>query len=249
MRIYIISVLLFFAIYVTGIDSFGQMKVKILEPPSEVSSITDEILTTKLTKEKIILHINSLLSNHMPMRNKVINQVVDNMQFDKMYIERSSPLSKVIIIPLKSQYFSQNIDYTKQLPFQYLLISEKENNNFSRIDLAFIYPIDKQLKEMPKNAFHDFYYDLNTQIDCIFKLVNFNDVIQGEMYVEKGKRVKITIWESKICPNVKYNDNCKEWFLITDLLSYEGEGSIKTTKQLLGKSYTECPPGYTCDVR
>ena len=249
MRIYIISVLLFFAIYVTGIDSFGQMKVKILEPPSEVSSITDEILTTKLTKEEISTYIRTFIRATKPLGNVKIKQIVDNMQFEKMYIERSNPDRKVIIIPMNEVYFSQNIDLNMPKPLQYVLIFETESEGISRADFLQFYPEDKTLEKMPKNAFKDCYYDVKTQINGVYTLINFRDQFQFELTIKNGKRVKARYWESKEIVNANNLVYCKEWTLITDLLSYEGEGSIKTTKQPLGKSYTECPPGYTCDVR
>lgn len=229
-------------------NSQAQVKVKTEQPKMQAVEIPEEVLTTKLTKEKITAHLKTFMNPSKPIRNAKINKTIENMQFEKMYIERVAPDVKVLIIPMKNVYFSQNIDLNKTKPLQYVLIFEKANEEISRADFMLIYPENKALKELPKNTFQDHYYDVKSQIDGIFTLINFGDVIQFELTIKNGKRVKARTWESKKNENSNRIDDCKEWTLVTQLMSYEGEGSIKSDRQPLGKTCTECPPGSVCDA-
>jgi hypothetical protein len=202
-------------------------------------------LTTKLTKEKIIAHIKTRMGKNKPLRNAKINKVIENMQFENMYIESPGSEAKLLIIPMNKVYFSQNIDSNKPKPLQYVLIFEREKEEISRADFLIVYPTNKNLTKMPKNAFYDFYRQNSTQIDGTYTFINFGDVKQFEMYIKNGEREKIIGWQSKSNFKNTGSNDCTDWSLDTDY--YNKDQTVTTTKQNLGKTCTECPPGFKCD--
>lgn len=205
---------------------------------------TKEVLTTKLTKENIMAFINKTNKAKKPFRTNFIKELETNMQFDKMYIERSQIDVQVIVIPLKKNYFSQYAKNSIYKPIQYVLIFEREKQLISRADFLLFFPTDKKITSLPKNAFHDFYYQEQTQIDGTFTLVNFGDVKQIEMNILNGKRIGDRTWMHKDNFNATGDNDCREWELITTTYNIDG---IKEEKQPLGKTCTECPPGVECD--
>jgi hypothetical protein len=238
------TIYLSIVIFTTLINNYSN--AQITKAPTETKvEIKNDSLTSKLTREKIISHLITRMSLNKVIRNSKVNKIIENMEFNKMYVEGLSKGVKLIIIPLKSVYFSQNIDLTKPKPMQFVLIYEREKELISRSDFMLVFPKDKSLTKMPKNAFHDYQFQKSTQIDGTYTLVNFADIKQVELDVENGKRKQLRVWSSKNNFNNTGSDDCTEWTLETTVINDDGTTTKK--KENLGKTCTECPPGFICD--
>ena len=132
------------------------------------------------------------------------------MQFDKLHIEKAGPGVNVLIIPIEKTYFSQHSKMSVNKPIEYLLIFERKNQEISNGQFMLVFPKDKNIKEMPKNAFQDFYYQNKTQIDGTYTSVNFRDVKQFEMDVLNGERTQERLWYPKDNFNTTGIDDCTE---------------------------------------
>jgi hypothetical protein len=205
--------------------------------------VKSNVLHTTLTKVKIISYIKKISNSNTSFKNEFIKKVEDNMEFDKMYMERRYKDQKFIIIPMKKVYFSQHANKKNSIPIQYMVVVEKDNDKGKiwRADLILVYPKDKNISILPKNAFLDFASQNISQIDATYTYVNWNDVKQGETIVENGKRKEVRVWASK--KNI--TDDCRIWTLETTIINEDG--TITEKKQDLGKTCTECPPGDKCD--
>ncbi len=202
-------------------------------------------LTTKLTKEQVIIYIKkNYIRKNKPLGNAKVNTVIENMEFGKMNLERAGQDVIVLIIPLKKIYFSQFIDTTKQKPLQYVLIYERITG-ISSASFMLIYPTDKSLTEMRKGAFHDYHSQEEPQVDGLYTLLNFWDDKVCELYIEKGRRKKFRAWRYRNNFKTKDINECIDWYLYTDNLN--DDGTSKSEEKDLGKSCTECPPGFKCD--
>ena len=207
-----------------------------------------ESFSTKITKANIITYIKALEKNKKTFRENFIKQVEDNMEFDKMYMEQRGVGQKFIIIPMKKIYFSQHAKDLKNPPIQLILIVEDDKNlgKIYSADLVLFFPKNKTLTQMPKSAFRDFAFQNKTQIDGVYTYLNWGDVKQCELFIENGEREKIKIWKSTDnFKNSSNNNDCIEWNLVTDY--YNKDGTVTTEKVPLGKTCTECPPGFKCD--
>jgi len=215
--------------------------------PKQDAIVKNETLKTSLTKERIMNHIKSLYASYKYFTKEFIKKVEDNMEIDKMYMERRTVNHKHIIIPMKNIYFSQHAINQKNPPIQYVVVVENDNDKgkVSRVDFILVFPNDKNISVLPKNAFRDLASQNITQIDATYTYVNFADVKQFEMKVENGKRIQFKVWRSKnILDNNGFN-NCKDWTLETSIINDDGTSTDK--KENLGKTCTECPPGFKCD--
>ena len=203
-----------------------------------------KFLETTLTKESIIKFVKSIYINYGYYAKGFIKKMEDNMEFDKMYMEQRYVGQNFIIIPMKKVYFSQHAINHKNTPIQYVVVVEDHNDKgkVSRIDFILVYPKDKSMTVLPKNAFSDFSAQNTTQIDGTYTYVNFGDVKQFEIKVENGKRKQFKVWRGKKTGA----DNCKNWILETEM--FNDNGSSTSTKENLGNTCTECPPGFKCDT-
>jgi hypothetical protein len=226
--------------------SFAQIKVKApLKAPLEKGEAD---LSTNMNKQDIINGIKKLTPVLKPFRKAFIKQVEDNMEFDKMYIERKNNNAKMLIIPMKKVYFSQHIDTTKPLPLQYIVITEydKKEGKIMGAELVLIYPEDKKIICLPKKAFEDFAYENNTQINAVLVYINFGDVKQYEITTKNGKITKHILWESEDKVNNNGIINCIDWTEVITTFDHDYKNAIDKVKKL-GTTCTECPPGFKCD--
>jgi len=216
--------------------------------PKEKIKVKEDILKTNLTKDSIMNYIKSLYVSYQFFTKEFIKKVEDNMEFDKMYTEKRSDNVKHIIIPMKKVYFSQHAINHNNPPIQYVVVVEddKAKGKVSRVDFMLVFPKDKNITALPKNAFFDFSSQNITQIDATYTLVNFADVKQAELKVENGKRKHLKVWSSKNIVDNNGDNNCKDWTLETSILNDDGTSTTK--KENLGKTCTVCPPGFKCDA-
>jgi hypothetical protein len=212
----------------------------IMEKPKKSNN---EPLKTSLNKSSIMSYIKFINRDNKSFGKAFIQKIEENMDYDKMYLERRYDNEIFIIIPMKKVYFSQHATNKKYAPIQYVVVVEKENERGKvwRADLLLIFPSDKSVTKLPKNAFFDFASQSITQIDATYTYVNFGDVKQGELTIENGKRTKNILWSFK----KSSGDNCRLWTeAISDLTKIGAEAFVEKE---LGKTCTNCPPGFICD--
>ena len=237
------SLLLIMLLVITSLNSNAQKITYSIPVPDPSKLVKNETLKTTLTKEDIMNHIKSLYVSYNSFTKEFIKKVEGNMEFDKMYMESRYVGQKYIIIPMKKVYFSQHAINQKNAPIQYVVVVENDNNKgkVSRVDFILVFPQDKGITILPKNAFTDFASQNITQIDATYTYVNFGDVKNGELKIENGKRRQSKSWRSEN----NTTNNFKDWILATTI--FNDDGTIIEKKEKLGKTYTECPPGYKCD--
>lgn len=225
------------------IDSHAQIVSN--KPIAKKVIVNQETFKTTLTKESILNYIKNLSKINKPSRTEFIKKIEANIEFDKMYMERRYKDQKFIIIPMKKVYFSQYANNQTSKPIQYLVVVEKDNakGEIWRADVILIFPKDKSITVLPKNTFQDFAAEKNSQIDGVYTYLNlyFGDVKYAEIKVEQGKKKEFRSWNSK----KSGTDDCHEWTLETTTINEDGSTTEK--KENLGKTCTECPPGFKCD--
>jgi hypothetical protein len=212
----------------------------VMEKPSKENR---EPLKTSLTKSSILSYIKLIERDNKSFGKAFIQKIEENMDYDKMYLERRYSDQIFVIIPLKKVYFSQHAINKKYSPIQYVVVveNEKDKGKVSRVDLLLIFPKDKSITSLPKNAFFDFASQNLTQVDATYTYVNFGDVKQFELTIENGKRVSDITWSFK----ENNGDNCRLWTM--DFFDYNKTGAKAFVKKDLGKTCTNCPPGFVCD--
>jgi hypothetical protein len=198
-------------------------------------------------KTQIVNWLKSLIKPVTPVRNNMVDQILKNAEFDKMYAEYKDMDRKVLVIPLKKSYFSQHISKSSPMPFQNLFFTIGKNGKLSEDGyIMLIKPRDKSLKELPENTFRN--YCLQYQaLDGTYTMIGIflADCIIGEMDIKGGERVRVQMWTHKKADNT--SDNSHEWVLKTDIL--ENGSVVKTTTQSLGISNTVSPPQFKADKR
>jgi hypothetical protein len=202
----------------------------------------NETLKTNLTKDSLMNYIKLIYISYKYIGKEFIKKVEDNMEFDKMYMEIRGVNQKFLIIPMKNIYFSQHaINQTPPIQYVVVVESDSDKGKISSADFVLVFPKDKSISVLPKNAFRDLASQNITQIDATYTYINFGDVKQFEMKVENGKRKQFKVWRSKNT----ITDNCKDWTLATS--TFNDDGTLTDKKENLGKTCTECPPGFKCD--
>ncbi len=205
-----------------------------------------EKTTAKNTKEDIVEWLKSNISSNTPIKNKMINKILENALFDNMHVEQRDINRVINVVPLKKVYFSQHINIMVPLPFQNLLITENEKGEIEDVVIMLVYPNDKTLKDLPKNTFHDFYYQMENTLDGTYTLITVatGDFKVSEMDIKNGKRVQARGYHTKNVTS-QYGRRCKKWS--SSIIDYNKDGTINETSKDLGVSCTVCPPGFICD--
>src|SRR5258708_6399188 len=109
----------------------------------------DDTVMVSIKKEQIVKWLKTQITPATPIRNNMVNKILENAQFDKMYAEYSSINRKVLIVPLKKSHFSQHISKSGPMPFQNLFFKLGENGELGTGDIMLIYPTNKKLTELP----------------------------------------------------------------------------------------------------
>lgn len=204
----------------------------------------EEKTTAQNTKEDIKKWLKSCITKNAPVKNNMINKILENGLFDEMHAERRNLNNILLVVPLKSVYFSQYIDKSKPLPLQYLLVIENEKGQIEEGNLMLVYPEDKSIKQLPKNAFRNFYSQENaTDGTYSFITLYMGDSKSWEMDIKDGKRVQLRSYPGKKVATS--TGTCRDWSLKTTDINKDG--TTTTTLKSLGVSCTTCPPGYKCD--
>lgn len=205
-----------------------------------------ERTTARNTKDNVIKWLKASIEAKAPLKKNMINNVLKNGRFDEMYVENDA-LNDILylIVPMKKVYFSQHIDKSKQLPLQYLVVTENGKGELEEGNLILIYPADKDLQKLPKNAIRNYYIQNDNATDGTYALITLycGDFKSIEVDIKNGRQVEMRGYPSKkVATSV---GTCLEWsFRTTD---YNKDGLVKETVKPLGISCTVCPPGFKCD--
>jgi hypothetical protein len=183
-----------------------------------------------------------------PIKNSTIEKLLQNLEFDKMYIEKFHGKEELIIIPLKKVYFSQHINLAKPAPIQYLILVENAEGKIRRSDMVLFYPKDANLTALPENSFSDFFNKDSFPEDGTFTLISLGDVKQYEMDFKDGKKSQFRLWQTRIAgDNGKGNGGASSldiwinWYLVTTY--YYTDGTVEVVETYLGQTCYSCGNG------
>ena len=199
---------------------------------------------SNIKQEDIKEWLQKSTSSLTPYKNGIIKKVLDNVLFDKMYVEPHHDNENLIIIPLKKEYFSQHFHAGNAHPIQYLLVVENSKGEIRRSDIVLFYSKDPSLNALPKNSFHDFFNSESLSIDGTFTLITLGDVKQYEMDFKNGKKAEFRMWNQKKWQKEK-SSGCDDWYFTTTI--YHEDGTISQKEKLLGATCTSCAPNFLCD--
>ena len=178
-----------------------------------------------------------------PFKNNFIQNVLDKMEIDNMYVEIFDEEENFIIIPIQNEYFSQNINSNGPFPIQYLLLVEDANGNIRRGDVALFYPEDPNITKLPENSFRDFFNSTKIYVNGTFTLLTLGDIKQYEIDFEDGGfMAEHRSWERESSAQA----NCQDWWLVT--ITYYSDGTYEIDNEYLGNFCSSCPPNQLCDV-
>lgn len=185
-----------------------------------------------------------------PYKNNIINKVLQNAVFDKMYTEPFRDNERLIIVPLRQEYFSQHVNKKNPHPLQYLLLVEDANGKIRRGDIVLFNPADHKLKALPKNAFHDFFEEDTFPADGTFAVVTLGDVKEFEMDYKNGRKAQFRVWHGDKKGDKENTANrdgmyCTYWYLVTT--TYWADGHTEVNVEYLGPSCSTCAPNQLCD--
>jgi hypothetical protein len=210
-------------------------------------------IKTKITTADISNWLRAKMNPASPLKNNYINKVLQNAQYDKMYVEQFRTNENLIIVPLKNQYFSQHIKQQKNKPIQYLLLVENAEGKIRKGDLILFFPDDAILQKLPANSFHDFFTKEELLVNGSFTLVSLGDVKQYEMIFKNGKKKKFKLWCSNNNTVSNGNNNntntasqsCTDWYLVTTY--YVNGEPVGSTSEYIGTTCSgSCPPDIQC---
>lgn len=196
--------------------------------------------------------INWLEKNKNPLtphKNSTIQNLLQNLEFDKIHVVRFNRSEKLIIIPLKKVYFSQHINLTNPRPLQYLILVENEAGKIRRSDMVLFYPRNTNLKTLPENSFSDFFNKESFPEDGTFTLISLGDVKQYEMDFKDGRKAQFRLWQNRKIGNSSLSntdtsnlDTWTNWYLVTTY--YYTDGTSEVVEEFLG-STCSCGSGGT----
>jgi hypothetical protein len=211
-------------------------------------------IKTKISSAAVSNWLQAKIKPSSPLKNNYINKILDNVQYDKMYVEQLHTSENLIVIPLKNEYFSQHIKQQKNKPIQYLLLVENAEGKIRRGDLVLFFPENATLQKLPVNYFHQFFMEEDLSVNGTFTLVTLGDVKQYEVVFKNGKKDNFKLWRSEINTasnagnnaNTSPTQNCTDWYLVT---TYYLDGiPVYSTSEYVGTTCSGggCPPDTEC---
>ena len=203
-----------------------------------------KIPVSKIKADDVKQWLQKNIDPFTPHKNNVIKKILNNANFDKMYVEvlHEHEKENFIIVPLKKSNFSQHPDTKSQLPLEYLLLVENANGYIRRGDIGLFYPRDRNLKKLPEKSFYNFFNSDFSSVDGTFTLITLGNVKLWEM--DFKDRQKTELRSLSAVRNNQTGSHCNEWYLET--IKYFN-WQIKLSRKYLGNTCTGCPPGQKCD--
>ncbi len=214
-------------------------------PATVNQSQAKDLYKYQLSKEQILKFLKNSTSKGMPLKNEFLDKIINAADFSKIFEERRLGNSTQTIVPLKEVYFSQHINKNKPHPLQYLQINKTDNNEADRALLLLVYPVNKQLKDLPKENFTSFNRQ-NAPIEngeYIFIELAVGDVKTVVVEVDNGIR-----WKATNFTPVTKEGMSKERSWQTGIYIINKDGTTTDKIVDLGTTTTYCPPGYVCDA-
>ncbi len=109
-----------------------------------------------------------------PRTNEFISLIKNYADFENMYYEEYDDYQALLIIPIHSIYFSQNIELGKN-PLQFLIIRENNEGLILRGDFVLFYPDDPNIISLPERTFERFFTAHKSEQNGRFVLLTFAD--------------------------------------------------------------------------
>ncbi len=213
-------------------------------------------ISSNIKSSDVLNWLQHNMNSSTPLQNNIIKKVIENLEFDKMYVERLHKFENIIIIPMRQKYFSQHINSNNSNPLQYLILVENTKGEIRRSDIVMFNPTNTDIKELPKNSFSDFFNNKPITVDGSFILITLGDVKQFEMDFKYGKTTQFRLWHgekkdrnksSNISNSQNGPQNCIDWYLVTTY--YENGVYVSSYSEYVGTTCNSgtCPPNMQCD--
>ena len=207
---------------------------------------SNEIKGTNLSSRKstttngdILDWLKNQTDSVLDQKDTVIGKVIENLQFDKLYVEKFNEEENIIVVPLKQDYISIHTLQNKQLPLEYLVLKEGNKGKIFWGSIIFFYPNDTLITSLPTNSFSAFYHCDPISVDGTFTQVSLEDIKQLEFDFLKGVKKQYRAWEGKTAVIVSSPTVCTEWDLVTTFYDESGEIIDEISTYL----YTSCTGG------
>lgn len=160
-----------------------------------------------------------------------------------MYSEALNNKENLLIVPLKNEYFSKQVNVrttnkNNSHPIQYLIVVRNSKGEIRRSDIVLFYPKDTTLDALPKNSFHDFFTYESLSVDGTLTLISLSDRKQFEMDFRNGKKAEFRLWQSRIKNhNQRTSVITIDWYMVTTY--YFPDGTTYQTEEYLYTTYLD----------
>ena len=144
------------------------VKDEFYKPPLNFSKTTTESI------DEIKDWLDEQGDSSRPRTNEFISLIKINAEFENMYYEEYGDDQTLLIIPIRSIYFSQNIEHGKT-PLQFLIIRENNEGLILRGDFVLFYPNDPNIISLPERSFERFFTAHKSEQNGRFVLLTFAD--------------------------------------------------------------------------
>lgn len=165
---------------------------------------TDTFLSSDLAKQKTVLSAkesnmkpNQIIDwleeqkqQNTPIKNETISELINALDFSKMYGEEYYDENVFIIVPLGDKFESNN--NTENNPINVLLLTENKDGNIEYGNIVQFVPHGNYSSIFPENAFSDIFNGRIPNEKGIYSFLSVDDIFQYE-YEFNGPNEKYKI--------------------------------------------------------
>jgi hypothetical protein len=187
----------------------------------------------------IINWLNDQKGDSTPIKNDVINRLIETMDYENSYVEILDEDQNILIIPLNENFVSNN--NVECEPVNYLWFIEDEDGKIKRGNILQYIPSDKQsYPSLPVNTFYNYFHDGELASDGTYAFLSIGDIYQYEFTVVDN------LVSSGTAMNGTYNvdEGCIHYVLVHWVIYADGHIEADWIEDL---GCLSCPPNQLCD--
>jgi hypothetical protein len=201
--------------------------------------ISDQNGSTDLTATVLSSKVNNWLDNQQAQsatgRKEKIQQLQQNLDFDKLHVETLNAGEQLIVVPVKNGYKTVN-NKDKSVSNTAVFILDKSGTIRQGNVVQYAKGTADGDNSFPNNTITKIYNNQKIEGSGKFTLLSIYDKFEYELAYNSGSLQSTGYMQSKISANGR-TSSCIAWYLVTT--TFYSDGTQETTETFLGATCYE----------
>lgn len=218
----------------------------------KINEESSEAASANIEKTKILNWLKSQETDKTPVKNKAIESLSSNLNFEQLSYADYNTEERKIIIPISTGFISNN-NKGKNPVNVLLLTASRLTGQISNAEIVQFIPSGKAGSYNLKDIFSALSKEAKIPADGTFTFLSIGDVFACEKEYKNGNLFSYKIMVRKPAPAQSSRNNsgfesnlyCTHWYILTTYYYADGHEEYEVTD--LGITCSSCAPGQLCD--